>query len=101
MTTRTVRVQFPPGVTEYRNADNLPLYADTDGTANVDVSKFDLPAMLRLGVALVPHGTGTTAQRPAANACYPGMPFFDSSLGLPIWRNATNAGWINAAGAAV
>ena len=44
--------------------------------------------------------TGTTAQRQNSFS-YAGMPYFDLDLGLPIWRNKENTGWINATGTAV
>lgn len=42
---------------------------------------------------------GATTERPSnPSAC---MPFFDTTLNKPIWRNATNTGWIDSSGNAV
>jgi hypothetical protein len=53
-----------------------------------------------VGFTLAP-GVGTTTNRPATGAVYAGMFFFDSTLGIPIWRNATNTAWVNSAGTSV
>jgi hypothetical protein len=50
----------------------------------------------RLGEVLV----GTTAQRPTTNN-YPGRQYFDTTINKPIWRNASNTGWVDATGASV
>lgn len=42
--------------------------------------------------------SGTTANRPTA-ALWTGRPFFDTTLGIPIWYKT--AGWVDATGAAV
>lgn len=42
--------------------------------------------------------SGTTAQRPT-KLLWQGRPYFDTTLGLPIWYKT--AGWVNATGAAV
>lgn len=45
--------------------------------------------------------SGTTAQRPTMNM-YIGKPYFDTTLGLPIWVQSVNpVVWITAAGAVV
>ena len=44
------------------------------------------------------QNSGTTAQRPASDM-YVGKPYFDSTLGLPIWWNGS--AWIDAAGGGV
>ncbi|VAO99865.1 Uncharacterised protein [Klebsiella pneumoniae] len=41
--------------------------------------------------------TGTSANRPFSTA-FPGMEYFDTTLNKPIWRNAANNGWVDAAG---
>jgi len=43
-------------------------------------------------------GTGTTAQRPT-KGLYAGRPYFDSTLGKPIFYSGT--GWVDATGAGV
>jgi hypothetical protein len=45
------------------------------------------------------QGTGTTAARPSVASA--GTMFFDSTLGIPIWRNAGETLWVNSAGATV
>lgn len=44
--------------------------------------------------------SGTTDSRPNSAAVV-GMQYFDTTLNKPIWRNATNSGWVDATGAAV
>lgn len=41
------------------------------------------------------QNSGTTANRPTTNL-YVGKPYFDTTLGIPIWYDGTN--WIDAAG---
>ena len=38
-----------------------------------------------------------TKQRPTAGLM-PGMEIFDFTLGIPIWRNGANTGWVDATG---
>jgi len=42
--------------------------------------------------------SGTTANRPTKNL-YPGKPYFDTTLGHPIWHSGTD--WVDATGAVV
>lgn len=52
---------------------------------------------------LVPLGQfGTTAQRPTKNL-YVGQPYYDTTLGLPVWVHQVSPSiiWHNGAGAAV
>lgn len=44
------------------------------------------------------QNSGTTADRPSTNL-YTGKPYFDTTLGIPIWFKT--AGWVNSAGAPV
>jgi hypothetical protein len=45
--------------------------------------------------------SGTTAQRPTSGL-YVGKPYFDKTLGIPIWlSNPTGPVWVNASGASV
>ncbi|HBW3685703.1 DUF2793 domain-containing protein, partial [Klebsiella pneumoniae] len=32
------------------------------------------------------------------STAFPGMEYFDTTLNKPIWRNAANNGWVDAAG---
>lgn len=43
--------------------------------------------------------SGTTANRPTTNL-FPGRPYFDETLGIPIWFK-TGSTWVNASGVAV
>ena len=43
--------------------------------------------------------SSTTANRPTAT--YPGMPWFDTTLDQPIWRNTADTSWIDATGTTV
>ena len=43
--------------------------------------------------------SGTTANRPTKNL-FPGRPYFDTTLGTPIWFKAGTT-WVNASGVAV
>lgn len=49
----------------------------------------------------VPANTssGNTAARPTST--YAGMPYFDTTLNKPIWRNSANNGWVDALGATI
>jgi len=42
----------------------------------------------------------TTAKRPTIGLT-PGLAYFDSTLGKPIWRNAANTQWVDATGTTV
>ena len=53
-------------------------------------------AIGRLGNAIT--GSGTTANRPTVGL-YTGRPYFDTTLGKPIWYKT--AGWVDATGAGV
>lgn len=43
--------------------------------------------------------SGTTANRPT-EGLWPGRPYFDTTLGMPIWVNASGTGWVKADGTA-
>lgn len=51
-------------------------------------------------VQWAPGGSSTTVNRPTTGIVA-GMPWFDTTLGKPIWRNATNTGWVDSAGTGV
>ena len=44
-------------------------------------------------------GGGATASRPSASTVTVGAPYFDTTLGIPIW--STGSAWVNSAGVAV
>jgi len=54
------------------------------------------------GIAQDVSNSGTTAQRPTANQ-YIGKPYFDTTLGKPIWLSAMGSPptWVDATGAVV
>jgi hypothetical protein len=66
-----------------------------------DLSLYALQPFIDGGFALPPDIAGAVRPTPT----YPSQCFFDLSLnggtGEPIWQNASNTGWINAAGASV
>jgi hypothetical protein len=69
----------------------------TNGVVSADVRLME--ALLSAGFTLAP-GVGTTASRPTVGL-YTGQYYFDTSLGIPIWRNAANTLWVNATGSTV
>lgn len=50
------------------------------------------------GILAAVSQSGKTANRPATGL-YPGRPYFDTDLGIPVWFDGTN--WIDATGATV
>jgi hypothetical protein len=69
------------------------LVAVSEGWRNFFVAAYNIMIALT--------GSGTTAQRPTA-FIYIGRPFFDTTLGLPIWVQSTNPTvWVDATGAVV
>jgi hypothetical protein len=97
----TVTLVFPAALLpsySLQDPSGLPLtLTPTNGTVTVDAR---LTAAL-LAVGFTPARlTGTTAARPTI-ALYPGLPYLDTTLNKPIWRNGGNTGWIDATGSAV
>ena len=76
-----------------------PLTPNANAQSTVDTSVYPLDMLLAAGFTISP-GVGATSARPTYGL-YPGQPFFDSTLGTPIWRNAANTGWVNASGSSV
>jgi hypothetical protein len=76
-----------------------PLTPNANNQVTADTSVWPLSILLAAGFTIA-IGVNTTANRPTGGLS-PGLPFFDSTLGIPIWRNATNTGWVNASGATV
>jgi hypothetical protein len=82
------------------------------GGAGTTVFQFDasvIPPTFSVGTvilvrldsdALIGYTVTTTGGRPTANLVG-GQMSFDSTLGIPIWRNAANSGWVNATGGGV
>jgi hypothetical protein len=71
---------------------------DSTGHCTVDNVQFNIKTFLDAGFVVAQ--LGTTANRPVGNL-HSGQPYFDTTLGKPIWRNAANSGWIDATGTAV
>jgi hypothetical protein len=69
----------------------------TNGIVSADVRLTD--QLVRAGFIPAP-ATGSTTNRPAVNT-YVGQFYFDTTLGIPVWRNAANTAWVNSAGATV
>jgi hypothetical protein len=75
-----------------------PLQPNANNQSVVDPSVWPLALLMDAGFTLAPP-VGTTTARPLAGL-YPAYFYFDSTLGKPIWRNATNTGWVDATGTA-
>lgn len=74
--------------------DNAPI-TDDNGKATVPYLSW-WSRTHNLVIAL--SASGTTINRPVSNL-WTGRPFFDTTLGIPIWYNGTI--WVDATGAAV
>jgi hypothetical protein len=94
----SIKLQAPPGMTEFVDERARSFKVAADGSVTVDPTVHDLAPFFRAGFVQQPHLSGTTATRPTAT--YSGQPYYDMSIDRPIWRNAANTGWIDAAGAA-
>lgn len=68
-----------------------------DATGMLDIGSADPIPFYNAGFIALPDNTGTTGNRPTVGVS-PGLMFFDTTLGKPIWRNAANNGWITADG---
>lgn len=97
-----MKLNFPTGVGVFEDPSGTRWMPDVNG--QVDIAGANPDPFLVAGFTYVTDPHSNTAGRPTTGL-YPGMPWFDDSLnagaGLPIWRNATNTGWINGAGTAV
>lgn len=90
-----ISLPAPPGVGTRGIAAIVP----ANDLATIDTSIFSLEYCLSQGLTVAPTVTSTAA-RPTTNLV-PAMQIFDSTLGIPIWRNATNSAWVNSSGSAV
>lgn len=82
------------------NINNPPLgepLTEKDGKARTSWSLW-FGQVLR-GSAFL--GSGTTANRPPLKDARPFTYYGDTTLGIPVYVNATATGWVNSAGAAV
>lgn len=83
-------------------APNLPLgpneYSQQYQDQLNNVLRLYFAAIDNFTQAVIIPSSGTTANRPTENLQI-GQYYFDTTLGLPIWRNSAN--WINASGTLV
>ena len=83
----------------YELQDGTQIVPASDGT--VQVSPQYIGQLLALGfIESGVAATDSTSGRPTINLV-PGMPWFDLTLGIPIWRNSANSAWVNATGTPV
>jgi hypothetical protein len=90
------RVQMPGG-------GGNPLVDVSDNRAHNDTDWIAFFSVLQM-VAFASTRSGTTAQRPTSATAgrWIGMPYFDTSLGKPIWLKSINTDvWVDATGGAV
>lgn len=94
----TTKMLAPGTAGAYSVADGTTFQPGADGT--VDAPAGYVAQLVTLGFSVVGDDPiDTTANRPTVAT--PGMPWFDSTLGKPIWRNAANTLWVDATGATV
>ena len=102
-----VKFNFPPGGGQFAPAvqtsaavPNPPVLApDGNGQCNVDLNVVQEMDLLNAGFTYPVSLSGATGARPSP--AYPGMLFFDATLGKPVFRNAANSGWVDATGTLV
>jgi hypothetical protein len=77
-------------------------YAETNSTTVTFVSGLNVGDLVQfttiVSTNINPTNAGTTAQRPVTGLV-PGLQYYDTTLGIPIWYNGTV--WKNAAGTTV
>ncbi|WQZ49531.1 hypothetical protein Z3_215 [Bacillus phage Z3] len=81
-----------------------------DANGNVTIAIPSVAGMVKNVNGVLPDGSGkvtlnlfpsgTTAQRPTTGTVV-GQYFFDTTLNKPLYRNATNNGWVDGTGAPV
>jgi hypothetical protein len=74
----------------------------SDANCVCDISSHSPLDFFAVGCIPETGQVGTTAQRPTTGL-YPGLRYMDTTLaaaGKPIYRNATNTGWVDATGTA-
>ena len=93
-----MKINFPSGVSQYTDINGNEWNADVNGQC--DIGTLDPGPFIATGFTIPDQSSAT---RPTITQ--PGMHFFDPSLnggtGRPIWRNASNTGWIDSTGASV
>ena len=93
----SIRLLFPPGVTNFSDSHNRQFAAGADGTIAVDPATTNVNELLRIGCVPVTNTYGPTSARP--NPAPLGALHFDTDLGKPVFLAAT--GWVDSTGAAV
>lgn len=92
-----MKLTFPPGVNQFVDVDGKLYAPDAAGQVDIGPATPDrMRSFLNAGFTAV----STTATRPTTGL-FAGLPYFDLTLGKPIWRNGANSGWVDATGAAV
>jgi hypothetical protein len=88
----------PPNITSgFADSIGNKVQIDATGRVTVDPAVVVLSDFLVAGFTQAPDVAGST--RPTVT--YPGMPYFDTNIGKPIWRRSDNGGWVDATGTAV
>jgi hypothetical protein len=93
----TITLIAPAGLNAFADSNGNKVQIDATGRVVVDPTVVVLADFVNAGFQQAPDVAGSI--RPSVT--YPGMPYFDTNLNKPIWRNSSNAGWIDATGAAV
>ena len=93
-----MKIIFPAANMNYSDANNIKFQGDAQGVC--DIGSRSPLEFYAFGAMPFDEASGATGTRPTTGN-YPGAPFFDTTLGKPIWRNSANSGWIDATGAAV
>jgi len=95
MAIATTKMRLPAGMTKL-HIDGVALAPDASGFVLVPSTQV---AAAEAAGCYFPHDIGTTALRPTGNLS-PGQFYFDATLNRPIWRNASNTGWVFSDGTA-
>lgn len=92
-------ITFANDATTIQHSSNIVLRGgkDVQGTVGKTLELYYTGAFWHEVGDPVRSLTGTSANRPFSTA-FPGMEYFDTTLNKPIWRNAANNGWVDAAG---
>lgn len=92
---------YVDGVNQYGPSAQYA-YVETDSTSITFASGLHVGALVKATTVITsntnPTNAGTTAQRPVTGLI-PGLQYYDTTLGIPIWWNGTV--WKNAAGTTV
>ena len=95
----TVKLTAPAGTTLFTTQSGVQLYPDANGVFTIDPTVVDVNDLLAAGFQTFVDTAAASASRPTTGL-YSGLMFFDTTLNKPVWRNATNSGWVDATGTA-